>query len=121
MTAALPGAGVDWRALNDQDAADTWAALIDWTTWLRRRYRLTASELPACWGHHGAAVEELSALRSSWEAAYDTDFGGGSQPSGWHQDLDRTLDRLSSRWLRGCVAGECALSRTEIEAGRGGG
>lgn len=107
------GAPVDWRRLDGDEADEEWAGLVAWVTWLRDRYDLGVSDLPECWWRHGASIEELTAVRIAYEAAYDPDGGGGTLPSVWHLELDQVLDRLRRRWLRGCAGGDCTAKPAE--------
>jgi hypothetical protein len=92
-----------WSALTGEEAALAWATLIGWVDWLTARYGL-AEVLPACWYRHGALVEELTALRCAWTAAYTDPQARPAEPALWHDLLARTLARIRD-WDRQ----ECSL------------
>ena len=64
-----------------------------WVRWLVTRYCLDHREIPPCWAEHGDLIEELSALHTAHQAAYDP-TGPASGPSEWHQVLANTRARL---------------------------
>ena len=108
---------VNWRDLSSDDAAERWADLVDWVTWLRHHYGLH-ERIPACWYAHNAIREELSALRSVWVAAFQDKEARPGDGVAFHDALDRILIRLS-RWDRsGCAEGThrpeaAAVDRTD--------
>jgi hypothetical protein len=81
-----------WSDLGRDDAAGTWAWVMDWVDWFVDRYQLT-EEIPYCWYRHPPLVEELTALAAAWHAAYD-DNGVPDGPLLWHERLARARDRL---------------------------
>ena len=73
---------------------------MEWVQWLVARYELL--NIPDCWTHHGALVEELDALRIGW---LDTIGRGqdGLAAVQWHDYFARTLERFDRRWrARNC-------------------
>jgi hypothetical protein len=95
-----------WRDLDPATFAEELRRLTSWVYWLIQRYNLDHKLIPPCWSQHGALVEELSALRTLWEASYVED-AAPSSPTAFHRDLDLTLRRLREWTSRlGC-------SRTE--------
>ncbi|TCN28603.1 hypothetical protein EV644_14517 [Kribbella orskensis] len=82
-----------WRDLDPKTATDELDRLATWLDWFVDRYYLDHKTVPPCWHAHGALVEELSALRTLWEACYLED-AAPSDPIGFHRDLDTTLRRL---------------------------
>jgi hypothetical protein len=60
---------VCWRDLDAADAESELERLDGWVIWITERYGLDHKVIPPCWGHHGAIVEELSALRTSGNPA----------------------------------------------------
>ena len=94
---ALPDAWqlvpVRWATLDRATAAREWAALADWVRWLATRYALATRTIPPCWYRHGGIVEELSALRTGWLAAYAPD-AHLSAALDWHHTFDGTRNRL---------------------------
>jgi hypothetical protein len=101
---ALAERPVNWAALDAEQASEQWTLLTAWTDWLRDRYQLHES-LPACWYTHGAMVEELTALRSAWVAAYLDPQASPADPAAWHDLLDRTRHRLHHWDRNGCADG----------------
>lgn len=101
---ALTNSPVNWRDLNVDDAAEQWGRLLTWVDWLRDRYTLT-DRVPSCWYAHGPLIEELSALRCLWVAAFlDKEAPAGAAVA-FHDALDRVLIRVR-RWDRaGCSDG----------------
>jgi hypothetical protein len=85
---------VCWKTLDRASAAREWAALADWVRWLATRYALATRTIPPCWYHHGGIVEELSALRTSWLAAFAPDARLGAALD-WHHMFDGTRSRLN--------------------------
>lgn len=95
-----------WRDLDAGAATAELERLDTWVVWLSGRYNLDHKVIPPCWSHHGALVEELSALRTLWEASYLED-AAPSSPTAFHRELDLALRRLREWTSRlGC-------SRTE--------
>jgi len=90
--------------LTGEEAALAWATLIGWVDWLANRYGL-AETLPGCWYRHGALVEELTALRSGWHAAYTDPRARPSEPALWHDLLARSLTRIRDWDRQGGAAG----------------
>jgi hypothetical protein len=97
-----------WRDADAGTAQRLWQELIDWVDWLVPRYGLTGEGVAVapCWFRHPIAVEELTALMASWQAAY---HGDPETPRddliAWHDRwLWPTVERLQARagW-RGCV------------------
>ncbi|MEU8244062.1 hypothetical protein AB0C07_37890 [Actinoplanes missouriensis] len=97
-----------WRHADPRTVAQLWEELISWVNWLVPRYELTGEAAPIapCWYRHPVAVEELTALMASWQAAYQ---GRPETPRddliAWHDRwLWPTIDRLQARagW-RGCI------------------
>ena len=113
---------VNWSRLSPDQAAARWAALDEWVRWLARRYSLDHRDLPPCWYAHGDLVEELSALHTAHQAAFDPGGPGDgarrlASAPGEHAhpnaNLDRA-DRLPSRPAPGAGAdrmGHRALAR----------
>ena len=93
---------VCWRDLDSTSTTEELERLAEWVTWATTRYNLDHKVIPPCWPHHGAVVEELSALRTFWESSYQPD-AGPSEPLAFHRDLTLALRRLRD-WtsLLGC-------------------
>jgi hypothetical protein len=83
-----------WAILTPGQTADELAKLTTWVDWLRDRYQLDHRTIPGCWARHGDLVEELSALRTAWQAAYNG-AGRPDAPLTWHTQLDATRTRCS--------------------------
>lgn len=98
-----------WAGLSAETAAELWADLTGFVDWLNGRYQLSVlTAVPGCWYLHGAAVEELTALRAAWLAAYTPAAPATAGPSEWHaRHLRGFLDRLHGPggWFTGCTAG----------------
>ncbi|WP_052226537.1 hypothetical protein [Microbacterium mangrovi] len=100
----LGGQPVNWRDLDGKDARKTWDDLRQWVEWVTTRYDIPEVIVPTCWWRHGALVEELSALRTAWEAAFDpTDAGFG--PIGWHERFAIARPRLKAAYPGSCING----------------
>jgi hypothetical protein len=103
LSRAVP---VCWKLLDHVSAAREWRALAEWVRWLATRYDLAPRTIPPCWYRHGSFVEELSALRTGWLAAFAADAPGGA-PLDWHTMLWGTCDRLQHTVSRtGCTKDE---------------
>ncbi|MDX2971795.1 hypothetical protein PWY36_21640, partial [Kribbella solani] len=75
-----------WRDLDPESTTEELETLAAWITWATTRYSLDHKVIPPCWSHHGAIIEELSALRTFWEACYQAD-AAPSDPLAFHRDL----------------------------------
>lgn len=66
-----PGPWV-WHRLGSAERVHRMNQLRVWVDWLTGRYNLhgTATRIAPCWYRHPVAVEELTALWVSWQAAY---------------------------------------------------
>lgn len=84
---------VDWATLTGPERATAWRQLVRFVEGLVYRYSLQREILP-CWWQHGDAVEELTALYSAREIAYDVSADAG-QPVLWHDMLERTRARAA--------------------------
>jgi hypothetical protein len=91
-----------WRDLDATSTAEELERLATWVAWAITRYNLDHKVIPPCWPHHGAILEELSALRTFWEACYQDD-AAPSDPLAFHRDLTLAIRRLRD-WtsLLGC-------------------
>jgi hypothetical protein len=95
---------VRWRDLTPADTAAEWTVLRDWVEWVTVRFDIPPTVIPACWWRHGALVEELSALRTAWAAAYDpTDSGLG--PVMWLERWYAAKPRLRNAYAGSCSNG----------------
>jgi hypothetical protein len=94
---------VCWKVLDRETAAEQWPAMDEWVRWLSTRYVLSPRTIPPCWYHHSGMVEELSALRTGWLAAFAPDATGGA-PLDWHDAFAATRSRLDETVNRsGCT------------------
>ena len=97
---------VCWAILTPEQTTHELAKLATWVDWLRDRYHLDHRTIPDCWPHHGDLTEELSALRTAWQAAYN----GGARsdaPLAWHTQFDATRQRCQHRVSdTGCRRGD---------------
>lgn len=72
----LPGGPWSWKHLDSDQRAALWFELFDWVEWLQNRYVIHLKQdqygLRPCWYKHPLAVEYLTALMVSHQAAYST-------------------------------------------------
>jgi hypothetical protein len=95
-----------WATLNESQTEDALDELADWVLWAIERYSLDRRVVPECWDNHGGLIEELSALRTAWIAAYCITAPPGA-PLEWHQHFDAARQRLSDWSARtGCRPGQ---------------
>jgi hypothetical protein len=100
----FPSLPVCWAALTDAETEEEHEALADWIAWLNDRYTLDHRTIPPCWHQHGALIEELSALRTAWLAAYAI-TGRPEAPLDWHAHFASARQRLADWVARtGCRA-----------------
>lgn len=90
-----------WSSLTAAEASLAWAHLTGWVDQLVARYGLHEA-VPACWYAHPPLVEELSALRAAWLAAYHP-RAKPDQAAVWHDVLDRVLTRVRGWNRTGCA------------------
>jgi hypothetical protein len=83
-----------WPALPPDKEQAVAAELVEWVTWLARRYDLDRRTIPECWQRHGALVEELSALRSAWQLAFSR-TAPKDAPLTWHAGFAHSRARLA--------------------------
>jgi hypothetical protein len=95
---------VNWAHLDTEQASAQWSLLVEWSDWLRDRYQLH-ERVPSCWYAHGPLIEELSALRSAWVGTFLDPQGRLDDPVHWHEQLERTLERIRAWDRTGCAAG----------------
>lgn len=88
---------VCWPRLDHDAALAAWHGLDSWIRWCVRRYGLDHRIIPPCWYQHGALVEELSALRTGWQAAHSP-TAPGNAPLEWHALFAMTRQRLQE-WV----------------------
>jgi hypothetical protein len=101
-----PGAPIVWARIPDEERGVVWEAFVDWALWLADTFELTAEQLPRnCWWRHGSAVEELSALWTSYQSAYFSAKDVESATYLWLDALSRCIERLNRMWLGGCTRG----------------
>lgn len=95
----------------DQADADGWAGLVQWVDWLSATYALGDLGVRSCWPAHGAAIEELAALKMAWEQAIGTcvekEWVGTEVLAYWHDRyLPGTMQRLLSvHGMKSCREG----------------
>lgn len=104
------GGPLCWRYLDADATRDLFEQLRDWVDWLAGRYLLNM-RLPACWYRHPVAVEELTALWVSWQAAYPANEVAPSDALiAWH---DRWFWPCIDRLVRLNVFNQCGGKHTE--------
>ncbi|MHB2023228.1 MAG: hypothetical protein ACYCO3_07865 [Mycobacteriales bacterium] len=91
----------NWATLPAEEARIAWAQLAGWVDQLAARYGLHET-IPACWYAHPPIVEELTALRAAWFAAYHP-RAKPDQAAVWHDALDRVLNRIHGWNRTGCA------------------
>ncbi|MGW6454745.1 hypothetical protein ACWF94_02255 [Streptomyces sp. NPDC055078] len=107
VTERIPGAPVDWDALNSEEAKELWPRFVSWVIWLADRYEVTNDQLPRhCWWLHGGVVEELTALWTSRQSAYNVGEDAGAAPYLWQDALARGIERIGRLWLGTCRTGQ---------------
>lgn len=101
-----PSLVVAWIGLTDEQIEEELEELSNWVSWAVERYALDRRVVPECWDSHGALIEELSALRTAWVAAYCI-TGRAEAPLEWHQAFESARQRLADWASRtGCRPGE---------------
>ncbi|MGW2654418.1 hypothetical protein ACWC1D_12305 [Streptomyces sp. NPDC001478] len=103
----LPGAAIDWRTVPEDQYQELWDKFVDWVLWLADEFELSTDQLPRqCWYLHGSARQELTALWTGWESAYNpTGQDAAAGPYLWHDALARVLERLPRMYLGECANG----------------
>lgn len=103
---AGPPLPIMWAAHTPEEQRHRLAELTVWVTWLVEHYRLDRRYVPECWSKHWELIEELSALRLAWQAAYAT-TSHADAPLAWHERLGLARVRLADWTARtGCRSGE---------------
>ncbi len=92
---------INWRALNEPDAALQLAVLSTWVHWFVGRYTLR-SLVPPCWALHAPMIEELSALAAAWRGAYESPDVAAEAGLGWHEHLEMWRARWPNWNLDNC-------------------
>jgi hypothetical protein len=101
------GAPVRWHLLENDERQELWEEFLGWVIWTADRYELTTDQLPRqCWWRHGAVVEELTALWTSYQSAYAPGQDAGSAPYLWQDALARAVERMQRFWLGSCRSGQ---------------
>lgn len=93
VIAAARSVPICWPMLDDASADIELAALDRWVRWLTTRYTLAPRTIPPCWSDHDALIEELSALRTAWLAAF-APTARGVAPIDWHVQFWAARNRL---------------------------
>jgi hypothetical protein len=102
----FPTLAVCWATMDDLQTEDALDELQDWVAWVVDRYSLDHRVIPGCWDNHAALIEELSALRTAWIAAFCV-TARPEAPLDWHQSFQFARQRLSDWASRtGCRPGE---------------
>lgn len=101
-----PPLPIMWSAHTPEEQCRLLAELDVWVTWLIEQYKLDHRYVPECWTRHWELIEELSALRLAWEAAYAT-TSHADAPLAWHERLGHSRARLAEWVARaGCRGAE---------------
>jgi hypothetical protein len=87
---------VSWLTVDEDQAADVLAGLVEWLDTVYLQY--PDAILPDCWLWHPDAIEELLALQCAWLAAYTGKDASAARAIDWH-DRGRpgVLRRLARR------------------------
>lgn len=102
---------VCWATMDELQTEDALDELQEWVAWAVDRYALDRRVVPECWDSHGALIEELSALRTSWIAAFCI-TGRPEAPLEWHNQFEAARNRLADWASRtGCRPGEHRADR----------
>ncbi len=97
---------VCWPTLDDEHATAALAELSDWVDWIQWRFTLDHRTIPTCWRQHGPHLEELTALFTAWQTAYNT-TATGDAPLAWIEHFAHARQRLTDWTTRtGCRPGE---------------
>lgn len=107
-----PVSPLNWTSVADEVVTEQLQELREWVEWTRWRFALDQRTIPDCWDQHGAIVEELSALYSAWQNAYNyTD--DGDAPLRWMSQFAAARDRLRDWTSRhACRPGSHRAERT---------
>lgn len=97
VTPMNPQLTVNWRTITEEERPEACRTLAAWVhEWLIPRYGIKAKRIPDCWWQHTDLIEELSALHTAWQVAFDAaDAGWG--PIGWHERFAAALTREAFR------------------------
>jgi hypothetical protein len=106
------------KELNEKERDALLGLLGRWVGWLVDRYDLS-QVIPPCWPNHGAMVEELSALRLAWQAAYESAGADPGQPLQWHVGLDLLLRRFERRWATERCRPDHCIAEEHLRASSG--
>lgn len=97
-----PPMPIMWAAHTPEEQRHLLEELDVWVTWFVDHYCLDRRYVPKCWTRHWELIEELSALRLAWEAAYAT-TSHADAPLAWHERLALARTRLAEWAARtGC-------------------
>ena len=101
-----------WRDLPADEMPGEWDRLRAFVEWFVPRYELSESDIPPCWYRHGRLVEELSALRSAWDASFIVETDGGLGPIGWHERYALARVRMREAYPGTCARGTHSQTTT---------
>lgn len=97
---------ISWPHLDDEKSAEQLDELTDWVLWVTWRFNLDHRTVPDCWTQHGAIIEELSALYTAWQTAYNQ-TADGDAPLAWMNQFANARHRLTDSVARtGCRSSE---------------
>ena len=104
--ALFPTIPVCWATMTDPETENALDELEDWVFWVVDRYALDHRTVPPCWPEHGALIEDLSALRVAWLAAFGI-TGRPEAPREWHAQFAAARQRMTeAASLTGCRPSE---------------
>lgn len=79
--------GTRWRTIEPGQQWDAWNGLRRWVDWFIREYRLTTSDVPACWYRHPDLTAELYAAMCMEYKVWEEGAPGLAPMMMWHPNV----------------------------------
>ncbi|MFC4372350.1 hypothetical protein [Citricoccus nitrophenolicus] len=96
--------GTRWREIEPGQQWDAWNGLRRWVDWFIREYRLTTSDVPACWYRHPDLTAELYAAMCMEYKVFEEQAPGLAPMMMWHPNVAQLRTRLKEMTHEaGCV------------------
>ncbi|QCU77986.1 hypothetical protein E7744_07165 [Citricoccus sp. SGAir0253] len=96
--------GTRWRQIEPGQQWDAWNGLRRWVDWFIREYRLTTSDVPACWYRHPDLTAELYAAMCMEYKVWEEQAPGLAPMMMWHPNVAQLRSRLKEMTHEaGCV------------------
>ena len=92
VVAPVPGP-VCWR--KGETKKKEWEAFVEWAEWYLRHFEVPSSVVPECWTQHAVLVEELTAIWTAWQVAYQPEATGRA-PLEWLREAGFSRDRMAA-------------------------